>query len=353
MCMTDRETEGERQEGVTSLQHRPTHLLAIEEMEPEEVGTLLDFSARYKRALQSELGADLIEEASHSLKGKSVVLLFYEPSTRTRTSFEMAARRLGMGVTSLSIPFSSTVKGEGLKDTVLTLMALGYDAFVIRHPHSGAPHFVSRVLTEEAVKRGVRTPSVINAGDGMHEHPTQALLDLLTLKEVFGRVDGLKVAFIGDIVHSRVARSGMWALKKLGAQVRLCGPPTMVPGPFQRLGVSVFYRVEEAVAGVDVVYLLRLQLERQQSGLFPSVAEYHTLYGFSLDRLHQLCPKALVMHPGPMNRGVEISGDLADSDNARILDQVANGVAVRMAVLYVLLGSRDSQENRSGNEIPL
>ncbi|MCS7225015.1 MAG: aspartate carbamoyltransferase catalytic subunit [Armatimonadetes bacterium] len=315
----------------------PHHLLSIRDLAAEQIQTVLSLSAQFKVTLEGGGRTNLIEEFQQRLKGQSVVLLFFEPSTRTRTSFEMAARKLGMGVTSLSIAVTSVAKGESLKDTVLTLMALGFNAFIIRHPHSGAPHFVARVLEEEARKRQTTLPKVLNAGDGMHEHPTQALLDLLTLQEVFGRIQGLKVAFVGDILHSRVARSGMWALSKLGAQVRLCGPPTMVPRLFERVGVSVFERMEEAVRGADVVYLLRLQLERQQVGLFPSIAEYHRLYGLSLNRLKDLCPDALVMHPGPMNRGVEISGDLADSDKARILDQVTNGVAVRMAVLSLLL----------------
>jgi aspartate carbamoyltransferase catalytic subunit len=249
----------------------------------------------------------------------------------------MAARKLGMGVTHIAVAAASVVKGESLKDTVLTLYALGYDAFVIRHSHSGAPHFVARVLEERARQTNGKVPSVLNAGDGMHEHPTQALLDLLTMWEVFGRIEGLKVAFVGDILHSRVARSGMWALLKLGAEVRFVGPPTMVPEGFATFGVRICRTLPEAVRDADVVYLLRLQLERQQAGLFPSINEYHRLFGMDLRKLQELCPQALVMHPGPMNRGVEIASDLADSEKARILDQVTNGVAVRMAVLWLLL----------------
>jgi aspartate carbamoyltransferase catalytic subunit len=322
---------------VTSLEDVPKprfrHLLGIEPLEAWEIWSFLHAAAFFKRYLQTSSHSSV----PNSLTGKSLVTLFYEPSTRTRTSFEMAARKLGMGVTHIAVAAASVVKGESLKDTVLTLYALGYDAFVIRHSHSGAPHFVARVLEERARQTNGKVPSVLNAGDGMHEHPTQALLDLLTMWEVFGRIEGLKVAFVGDILHSRVARSGMWALLKLRAEVRFVGPPTMVPEGFTTFGVRICRTLPEAVRDADVVYLLRLQLERQQAGLFPSINEYHRLFGMDLRKLQELCPQALVMHPGPMNRGVEIASDLADSEKARILDQVTNGVAVRMAVLWLLL----------------
>jgi aspartate carbamoyltransferase catalytic subunit len=322
---------------ITSLEDVPKprfrHLLGIEPLEAWEIWSFLHAAAFFKRYLQISSHSSV----PNSLTGKSLVTLFYEPSTRTRTSFEMAARKLGMGVTHIAVAAASVVKGESLKDTVLTLYALGYDAFVIRHSHSGAPHFVSRVLEERAQQTNGKVPSVLNAGDGMHEHPTQALLDLLTMWEVFGHIEGLKVAFVGDILHSRVARSGMWALLKLGAEVRFVGPPTMVPEGFTTFGVRICRTLPEAVRDADVVYLLRLQLERQQAGLFPSINEYHRLFGMDLRKLQELCPQALVMHPGPMNRGVEIASDLADSEKARILDQVTNGVAVRMAVLWLLL----------------
>ena len=322
---------------VTSLEDVPKprfrHLLGIEPLEAWEIWSFLHAAAFFKRYLQTSSHSSV----PNSLTGKSLVTLFYEPSTRTRTSFEMAARKLGMGVTHIAVAAASVVKGESLKDTVLTLYALGYDAFVIRHSHSGAPHFVARVLEERARQTNGKVPSVLNAGDGMHEHPTQALLDLLTMWEVFGHIEGLKVAFVGDILHSRVARSGMWALLKLGAEVRFVGPPTMVPEGFATFGVRICRTLPEAVRDADVVYLLRLQLERQQAGLFPSINEYHRLFGMDLRKLQELCPQALVMHPGPMNRGVEIASDLADSEKARILDQVTNGVAVRMAVLWLLL----------------
>ena len=321
----------------TSLDELPKprfrHLLGIEPLEAWEIWSFLQAAAFFKAHLQTSPQS----QVPSPLSGKSLVTLFYEPSTRTRTSFEMAARKLGMGVTHIAVAVASVVKGESLKDTALTLHALGYDAFVIRHAHSGAPHFVARVLEERARQTNGKVPSVLNAGDGMHEHPTQALLDLLTMWEVFGRIEGLKVAFVGDILHSRVARSGMWALLKLGAEVRFVGPPTMVPEQFEAFGVRICRNLPDAVRDVDVVYLLRLQLERQQAGLFPSVNEYHRLFGMDLRKLQELCPQALVMHPGPMNRGVEIASDLADSDKARILDQVTNGVAVRMAVLWLLL----------------
>jgi aspartate carbamoyltransferase catalytic subunit len=322
---------------VTSLEDVPKprfrHLLGIEPLEAWEIWSFLHAAAFFKRYLQISPQSSV----PNSLTGKSLVTLFYEPSTRTRTSFEMAARKLGMGVTHIAVAAASVVKGESLKDTVLTLYALGYDAFVIRHSHSGAPHFVARVLEERARQTNGKVPSVLNAGDGMHEHPTQALLDLLTMWEVFGRIKGLKVAFVGDILHSRVARSGMWALLKLGAEVRFVGPPTMVSEGFTTFGVRICRTLPEAVRDADVVYLLRLQLERQQAGLFPSINEYHRLFGMDLCKLQELCPQALVMHPGPMNRGVEIASDLADSEKARILDQVTNGIAVRMAVLWLLL----------------
>lgn len=316
------------------------HLLGIEPLEAWEIWSFLQAAAFFKQQLLSNSKPQI----PNSLSGKSLVTLFYEPSTRTRTSFEMAARKLGMGVTHIAVAAASVVKGESLKDTILTLHALGYDAFVIRHSHSGAPHFVARVLEERARQTDGKVPSVLNAGDGMHEHPTQALLDLLTMWEVFGRIEGLKVAFVGDILHSRVARSGMWALLKLGAEVRFVGPPTMVPEEFAAFGVRICRTLPEAVRDVDVVYLLRLQLERQQAGLFPSISEYHRLFGMDLPKLKELCPQALVMHPGPMNRGVEIASDLADSDKARILDQVTNGVAVRMAVLWLLLSDQHTAE---------
>jgi aspartate carbamoyltransferase catalytic subunit len=322
---------------ITSLEDVPKprfrHLLGIELLEAWEIWSFLHAAAFFKRYLQISPQSSV----PNSLTGKSLVTLFYEPSTRTRTSFEMAARKLGMGVTHIAVAAASVVKGESLKDTVLTLYALGYDAFVIRHSHSGAPHFVARVLEERARQTNGKVPSVLNAGDGMHEHPTQALLDLLTMWEVFGHIEVLKVAFVGDILHSRVARSGMWALLKLGAEVRFVGPPTMVPEGFTTFGVRICRTLPEAVRDADVVYLLRLQLERQQAGLFPSINEYHRLFGMDLRKLQELCPQALVMHPGPMNRGVEIASDLADSEKARILDQVTNGVAVRMAVLWLLL----------------
>jgi aspartate carbamoyltransferase catalytic subunit len=283
---------------ITSLEDVPKprfrHLLGIELLEAWEIWSFLHAAAFFKRYLQISSHSSV----PNSLTGKSLVTLFYEPSTRTRTSFEMAARKLGMGVTHIAVAAASVVKGESLKDTVLTLYALGYDAFVIRHSHSGAPHFVARVLEERARQTNGKVPSVLNAGDGMHEHPTQALLDLLTMWEVFGRIEGLKVAFVGDILHSRVARSGMWALLKLGAEVRFVGPPTMVPEGFATFGVRICRTLPEAVRDADVVYLLRLQLERQQAGLFPSINEYHRLFGMDLRKLQELCPQALVMHPG-------------------------------------------------------
>jgi aspartate carbamoyltransferase catalytic subunit len=296
-------------------------LLGIKELSADEIELILDTADLMKAAKAYP------HHFSELLRGKSLATAFYEPSTRTRTSFECAGKALGMSVTNLPIDVSSVAKGESLKDTALTLGAVGYDALVIRHSSSGAPHFVAKYVSA----------SVINAGDGMHEHPTQALLDLYTMRKLKGSLQDLKVAIIGDILHSRVARSIIFALSKFNAEIVVCGPPTMLPQVFSELGVKIAMRVEEAIEGADVVYMLRIQLERQRAGLFPSVSEYARLYGMTLERLRLASKDAIVMHPGPMNRGVEIASDLADSERARILDQVTNGVAIRMAVLWLLL----------------
>ncbi|MFA4028890.1 MAG: hypothetical protein GDYSWBUE_001355 [Candidatus Fervidibacterota bacterium] len=297
-------------------------LLGMRDLSADEIELILDVADFMKEALAKDLKA-----LSECLKGKSLATAFYEPSTRTRTSFERAGKALGMSVTNLPIDVSSVAKGESLKDTALTLQAVGYDAIVIRHWASGAPHFVARYVSA----------SVINAGDGMHEHPTQALLDLYTMRKFKGRLHGLKVAIIGDILHSRVARSIVFALSKFSSDIVVCGPPTMLPEAFSEFGVKVTRRTEEAIEGADIIYMLRMQLERQRVGLFPSIGEYAKLYGMDLEKLRFAPEDAIIMHPGPMNRGVEISSDIADSDKARILDQVTNGVAVRMAVLWLLL----------------
>jgi aspartate carbamoyltransferase catalytic subunit len=263
-----------------------------------------------------------------ALRGRMVVNLFFEASTRTRFSFETAEKWLSADSLNFSAKGSSVEKGESLLDTARNLQAMSPDLIVIRHGCPGVPHFLARQL-----KAGV-----VNAGDGAHEHPTQALLDALTIRQRLGRLDGLAVTICGDIAHSRVVRSNIWLLNRMGAKVTLCGPPTLLPPRIEEMGVSVATDFDEALEGADVVMMLRMQLERQGRSLFPSIREYFRLYGLDRRRLERAKPGAIVMHPGPMNRGVEISSEIADSDRAVILEQVANGVAVRMAVLYLLLG---------------
>jgi aspartate carbamoyltransferase catalytic subunit len=266
-----------------------------------------------------------------TLRGKSVATLFFEPSTRTRTSFEAAAKIMSADTYTLTAATSSAVKGESLKDTMLTLDAMGIDAFVIRHPCSGAPELAAKYVPNKPV---------INAGDGTHEHPTQGLLDLLTIREAKGRVAGLTVAIVGDIAHSRVARSNVWGLHKMGANVRLVGPRTLMPADAALLPVTVYDDLETGLRGADVVNVLRIQLERQDAAFFPSVREYARLFGVSREKLRGAASDVTVLHPGPMNRGVEIASSLADDrEVAVITDQVTNGVAVRMAVLFWLMGA--------------
>lgn len=267
-----------------------------------------------------------------TLRGKSYVTLFYENSTRTAKSFELAGKYLSADVINVSVSTSSVQKGETLIDTARNLEAMGVDAVVIRHSMGGAPHLLAQHLSA----------SVINAGDGIHEHPTQALLDMLTIRQRKGTLKGLKVAIIGDSFHSRVARSNIYGLLKYGAEIWLAGPSTLLANGFEEYGVRCTTRVEEAVEGADVVNVLRLQLERQQKGLFPSIREYHKFWGMNEARLRLAKPDALLLHPGPMNRGVEISSSIADGNQSVILDQVTNGVAVRMALLYLLLGGGEA-----------
>lgn len=304
------------------MQLHSKDVLGLQEMSPDEITLILDTAESNKEILSRPVRKVPI------LRGKSICTLFYENSTRTRTSFELAAKIMSADTSSISTSGSSIQKGESFKDTLLTLEAMGTDLFVIRHGASGAPHFAARTVKSH----------VINAGDGTHEHPTQGLLDLLTIRENKGGFDGLKVLIVGDIAHSRVARSNLWGLSKLGAQVRLCGPRTLLPAEIERLPVTVFTDLDEAMDGVDVVNVLRIQLERMDRGFFPSIREYARLYGVSKDRLRRAKPDALVMHPGPINRGIEITPDVADGEFAVITDQVTNGVAVRMALLYLLLG---------------
>jgi aspartate carbamoyltransferase catalytic subunit len=294
-------------------------LLSIRELETWEVETILDSAAAFKT-----VGSRDIKKVP-ALRGKTLVNFFAEPSTRTRTSFELAAFRLSADVVNISTTSSSLQKGESLKDTALNLQALHADIIVLRHSSAGAPKFLAERL--EA--------SVINAGDGAHEHPTQALLDVLTIREKLGRVAGLNVAIVGDILFSRVARSNIWALKKLGANVYLVGPSTLVPRSFEAVGVTVVRNLDEILSEIDVINLLRIQHERQRKEYFPSLNEYVRFFGLTKDRAQRLKSHCLIMHPGPINRGVEIDSDLADGPQSVILEQVANGLAVRMAVLYL------------------
>lgn len=304
------------------------HLLDIKSLSADEIITVLDTAHAFKA-----VGERAIKKVP-ALRGKTVVNLFIEPSTRTRISFELAALRLTADVINFTAESSSLKKGETLKDTARNLEALNADIIIIRHQATGAPHFLSRFM------RG----SVINAGDGAHEHPTQALLDVYTIREKKGRVAGLNVTILGDILYSRVARSNIWALLKLGAHVTLCGPSTLVPRVFEQMGCKVTYNVDEAIADADIINLLRIQHERQRKTMFPSIGEYTNLFGLTKARLARTKPDAVVMHPGPVNRGVEIDSEIADSGRSLILDQVTNGLAVRMAVLFLVNGGKGPQE---------
>jgi len=298
-------------------------LVSIASLDPDEITLILETADSFKEVSGREI------KKVPALRGKTVVNLFFEPSTRTRTSFELAAKRLSADVINFSPASSSVVKGETLLDTARNIEAMQADIIVLRHPDAGAA---------ETLAAGVKS-SVINAGDGWHEHPTQALLDLFTMREKNLTFKGLRVAIVGDLAHSRVARSNIYALSKLGAEIRAVGPPTMMPAHLERLGVRVYYDLDEALRGVDVIMMLRLQLERQGRALFPSIREYSRLYGLTVERVKLAAPGALVMHPGPVNRGVEMEPEVADSFSSVILDQVANGVAVRMGILYLLSGA--------------
>jgi len=303
-------------------------LLDLQSLTAEEITYLLDTADSFR-----EIVARPVKKVP-TLRGKSVATLFFEPSTRTRTSFEAAAKIMSADTYSLAGTTSSAVKGESLKDTMLTLDAMGIDAFVIRHPLSGAAHLAAQYVPSKPV---------INAGDGTHEHPTQGLLDLLTMRQVKGRLEGLTVAIVGDILHSRVARSNIWGLHTMGARVRLIAPPTLLPADAEQLPVEVFTNLDTGLRGADVVNILRIQLERQDSAFFPSVREYARLFGVSKANLTDAAPDVTVLHPGPMNRGVEIASALADDPEiAVITEQVTNGVAVRMAVLFWLMGATAS-----------
>jgi aspartate carbamoyltransferase catalytic subunit len=306
---------------------RRKDLVGIAELTAEEIALILDTAEAMK-----EIGSRPIKKVP-ALRGKTVVNLFFEPSTRTRTSFEIAEKRLSADTLNIAASTSSVVKGETLADTVQNIEAMSPDLLVVRHSSSGTAHFLSRICRS----------GVINAGDGMHEHPTQALLDAFTIRERKKRLAGLKVAIVGDLLHSRVLRSNVQLLTKMGADVWLCGPPTLVPLGFERTGVHVTWSVEDAVRDADAVMMLRIQLERMLGGYFPSLREYFNVFGMTPERMALAKPDVLVMHPGPMNRGVEIASEVADGPYSVILEQVANGVAVRMAVLYLLAGGAEHE----------
>lgn len=297
-------------------------LITIEELSVEELATLFETADAFKKVLGRKTAK------TPALRGKNVVNLFFEPSTRTRVAFEMAAKRLSADVTSLDMKTSSTTKGETLRDTVENVKALAADIIVIRHSAPGSAGYISKILDIP----------VLNAGDGAHEHPTQALLDCFTLREKFSSLEGLRIAILGDILFSRVARSNIWAMTKLGADVTLVGPSTLVPHEFEQLGVKVSHDLQSALADKDAVMLLRIQHERQNASAFPSLSEYTSMFGLNKERLSWLKKDAVIMHPGPINRGVEIDSDLADSQQSVILEQVTNGLAVRMAALYLCNG---------------
>lgn len=299
--------------------------LGLKGMSPDDLGLILETAEPFKRMLSRN------PKKLATLKGQTVVTLFYEPSTRTRTSFEIAAKRLSADTVNIAVATSSVAKGESFKDTAKTLEAMGADIVIIRHAMAGAPAFYARSVSS----------SVINAGDGAHEHPTQALLDLFTIKEKKGRIRGLKVLIVGDILHSRVARSNIYGLTALGADVTVVGPPTLIPPGIERLSVSVSYDIDRAIQDADVVNILRIQLERQKRGLFPSIREYARLFGIDRERLAKAKADVLIMHPGPTNLGIEISPEVADSLSSVIDEQVTNGVAVRMALLHLLSGGTE------------
>lgn len=297
-------------------------LLGLRDISREEIELILDTAVPMKDVMSRDI------KKVPALRGKAMVTVFYENSTRTRTSFEMAGKYLSADTANLAVSTSSVQKGESLKDTIKTIEVMGFDLMVIRHSMSGTPHYVARNTRMR----------VINAGDGFNEHPTQALLDMYTIREKKGTLEGLKVAIIGDILHSRVARSNIYGLSKFGCEVRVAGPSTLIPPGLEKLGVKTYYSLEQAVKGVDVINVLRIQRERQQSGLFPSLDEYANLYMVTPERIEGAKKDVLILHPGPMNRGVEISSRAADSASSMINEQVTNGVAVRMALLFLMMG---------------
>ncbi len=321
-----------------STQFSLKHLLGIRELSADQIVHLLDTSETFRDVSKREI------KKVPALRGRTVINLFFEPSTRTRTSFEIAAKRLSADAVNISVSTSSVSKGETLLDTARNLEAMAPDCIVIRHSSAGAPYHLARVCSA----------SIVNAGDGAHEHPTQALLDALTIREQKGRIAGLKVAIVGDILHSRVARSNIYLLSKLGASVSVAGPGTLVPPDFGQLieqGVKLERTIEDAVVDADVVMILRMQRERQTEAFFPSMREYAVHYGLHLNHLDLAAKDAIVMHPGPINRGIEVSSEIADGGRSLILDQVTNGVAVRMAVLYLLAGAGKNQNGGKSKQI--
>jgi len=300
-------------------------LLGLEALSKEEIQLILDTTETFK-----EVSERAVKKVP-ALRGKTVVNLFFESSTRTRTSFELAAKRLSADVLNIAIQASSVSKGETFKDTAKNIEAMKIDIIIMRHTASGSPHMLAK-----SVKA-----SVINAGDGSHEHPTQGLLDIFTMKQKKGRIEGLKVVIVGDITHSRVARSNIWGLTKLGAEVTVCGPKTLIPVDIEKLGVKVAYNLKDAIKNTDVINVLRIQHERQQRGLFPSIREYVNRFGINREVLKDAKKGLIIMHPGPINRGVELTPEVADGPYSVILDQVTNGIAARMAVLYLIANRRE------------
>ncbi len=298
-------------------------LLGIEDLDASDIDLVLSTAESLREVSEREI------KKVPTLRGKTIINLFYEPSTRTRTSFEIAAKRMSADAVNISVSTSSVVKGETIKDTAKNLEAMKPDCIVIRHSASGVPMMLANYVK----------CSVVNAGDGAHEHPSQALLDMLTVKEKKGAIAGLKLSIIGDITHSRVARSNIYGFTKLGAQVTVAGPPTMVPPGIEKLGCRATSSMDDAIKDADVIMMLRIQLERQKESFFPSVREYSRLYGLDEAKLNRAKKDVLILHPGPINRGVEVSSEVADGPHSLILDQVTNGVAVRMAIFYLLLGA--------------
>ena len=302
------------------------HLLGLEGVPAEDITAILNAAETFREVLDRDV------KKLPTLRGVTVLNLFYEASTRTRISFELAEKRLSADTISFSRSTSSVKKGESLRDTVQNIEAMKIDMVVVRHGSSGVPYYLTQCMDA----------NIINAGDGTHEHPTQALLDIFTIRQKYRKLKGLRVVLVGDVMHSRVIRSNIWGLKAMGASVALCAPSTLIPYGVEQFECDVFTNIDEALEGADVVNIMRIQLERQKAGLFPSQREYTNLFGINRERLRRLNRNYTIMHPGPMNRGVEISSEVADSDRAVILDQVTNGVAVRMAVLYLLSGRKET-----------